>query len=102
MAILKISNDVINEDPNTPNHSNRIALAQAAMRDPSGYMRAMYSYIIMQPGINDFGADSSQIDDQTIINAVSAMWDLFAGSPNPTPAAMMVPPVPRPPMLMPA
>ena len=75
MAILRVANDVINEDPKRPNHASRLALAQACLRDPAGYERAMYSYIIMQRGINEYGADSSQIMDQTIIDTVRAMWD---------------------------
>jgi hypothetical protein len=75
MAILRVANDVINEDPKRPNHASRLALAQACLRDPARYERAMYSYIIIQPGINEFGADSSQIMDQTIIDRVRAIWD---------------------------
>jgi hypothetical protein len=102
MAVLRISNDVINEDPNAPNHANRYALAQAAMRDPASWGRSMYNYIVVQPGINEHGADSSQIADQTILDAVSAMWDSWAAQmTSPAPMMMMPPPPPPPPLPLP-
>jgi len=96
VAILHIATDVMNEATDTPNHDHRVTLANAAMKDPFTYMRAMYNYLIVQPLIVDNGADSSQIPDPDIINTVSAMWDTFAnqmaGSP-PMPMPMM-PPLP--------
>jgi hypothetical protein len=93
MAILHISTDVMNEDPATPQHDQRLALANAAMRDPNTYMRSMYNYLIVQPLIVDEGADSTQIPDQAILDTVSAMWNTFA--------AQMVQPMPLMPMMMP-
>jgi hypothetical protein len=79
MGILHISNDVLNEDPSTPNHDARVSLAKRAMQDPSGYGHAMYNQLIVMSGINENGADSSQIADQTILDSVSAVWDTFTG-----------------------
>lgn len=100
MAILHISTDVMNEPTDTPNHDNRVALANAAMKDPVTYMRTMYNYLIVQPLIVDNGADSSQIPDQDIINTVSAMWNLFAdqmAAPAPPIAGPAMMPLPLPP-----
>jgi len=97
---LHTANDVLHEDPSTPNHNNREALGAAAMRDPTTWGRNMYNFVIVQPGINEYAADITQIDDTTIMNAVSGLWDTFANQiPGAIPMAIIPPPpfIPPPP-----
>lgn len=92
MAILHTSSNVINESPETPDHEARIALAKAALSNPQQYQVQMYNYIIIQPGIVEHGADSTVIDDQVILDAVSSVWNVFATQIFP-PAVPLPPPV---------
>src|SRR5215469_6589560 len=78
MAVLQTASVILNENPAQPNHDNRLALANAAIRDPNAYSRSMYSMVIVQSGINEFGADSSQIEDTSIMTAVANLWDTIA------------------------
>lgn len=78
MAILHTSSNVINEAPDTPDHEARLALAKAALSNPTLYQAQMYNYIIIQPGIVEHGADSTVIEDQVILDAVSSVWNTFA------------------------
>jgi hypothetical protein len=75
MAILHTAESIQYEDPATPNHDNRIGLAAMAFKDPISTMSSMYTYIIIQPSIYVGAADSSTIADQSIMDAVSAVWD---------------------------
>lgn len=103
MAILHTASNIQNEDPGTPNHDNRVGLANQAFSNPWSTQQAMYAYIVIQPSIYAGAADSSTITDQTIMDAVSAIWDqmskvlyvappavpgvLTAPAPAPAPAA---------------
>lgn len=102
MSTLHSANSVIAEDPGVPNHDNRVALAKAVMLDPNGFTRSFYNFVIIQPGIVENGADQTKIDDETIMYAVSLLWDTVASlMVGTTPMGMMVPPPPPlpPPML---
>lgn len=100
MAIIHSGNSIIAEDPSTPNHDNRVALAKSAMQDPVGFTRSFYPYVIIQPGIVENGADSSLVDDMVILSAVAGLWDTVASLSAVSSFAlpMMLPPPPPPPL----
>lgn len=98
MAILHSANGVIAEDPSTPNHANRVALAKTAMSDSAAFSRSFYPYVIIQPGIAENGADSSLIDDAVIMSAVAGLWDTVANLLGPQMAGMLAPPLMPPPL----
>jgi hypothetical protein len=79
MAILHTASMVLSEDPATPDHANRVALAKNTMRDPGAYSRAMYNYVIVQPDIYPNAADPSLISDDDVQNTVNSMWNTWAG-----------------------
>jgi hypothetical protein len=101
MAIIHSGYSVIAEDPATPNHANRVALAKSAMQDPTGFTRSFYPFVVVQPGIVENGADSSLIDDSVIMSAVASLWDTIATLNSPQIPSLTAPILTPPPISFP-
>ena len=82
-AMVRQAVAVLDEDPDTPHHSARVALAQQVMQDPGGHARR----VAWAASTNDViagawaGGDQEQAatDLQFVINGV---WNAVAGIPT--------------------
>lgn len=74
MAAARIALDVVSEAANTPNHANRSAYATKVLNSPSAYAPVLAQGVCAaEPTMR------AQTQDQAIYNALSAVWDAFAG-----------------------
>jgi len=76
MATLSAAQAISSEAASTPNHQNRINLAQNVARSPDGF-KVPFTNLLCAEGI------TSQSTDAEINNMVSAVWDTMAGPPPP-------------------
>jgi len=74
MADLSAAQAISTEATDTPNHANRISLAQQVARSPDGYKGA-FTNMLCAEGI------TSASTDEEISSMVSAVWNTMAGQP---------------------
>jgi hypothetical protein len=73
-AIGKAATDVINEDPGTTNHANRLLWAKAAMADIDG-LASEYAWTIVQNAtIQTSGVEATDNDIQFVVNSNVNSW----------------------------
>lgn len=79
LAFLKLANDITNEDPTTPDHVKRLALADQVISGSGVPPRCYQLLPILNPAlqvtVNDPTADPT---DNDIIFTVSEFWNYFA------------------------
>ena len=72
-AVLNAANAVINEDPGTANHANRLVWAQAALASREGLSAAadeMFVGVCSNPTIQTTGNDATDNDIQFVVNSL--------------------------------
>jgi hypothetical protein len=74
-AIAKAAFDVLNENPSTPSHAERVVWAKSAMNDPITVTDYMTWTVVQDTTIQSHGLDST---DGEIQNAVNANINNFA------------------------
>ena len=75
VAIAKAAQDILNEDPGTTNHANRVILANNSLRDTAIEAERLMWGVVGNTTIQTNGDSSS---DQEIQNAVNGLIDTFA------------------------
>lgn len=79
LAFLKIANDITNEDPTTPDHVKRLALADQVISGSGVPPRCYQLLPILNPAlqvtVNDPTADPT---DNDILFSISEFWNYFA------------------------
>lgn len=86
-ALLKIAFQVIDEDPNTPNHAQRVAFAQLVRINPGGYAATLAPSLAMRTNVFAFatsydfeiGSVVTASGDPDIESQMATDWDLMAG-----------------------
>ena len=68
MAIRDAARDVINEDPGTANHANRVLLAKLVVRDTPGWVETFSSRLA------ELGSTTAT-SDADLKTAVASVWD---------------------------
>ena len=79
VAITVAANAILNEDPGTSNHANRLIWAKDAFNNPRGLMPGVMAAVI-SANKDAIVANILGASDATIQTAVDAAVDLFAGS----------------------
>jgi hypothetical protein len=61
---MKLAGDVINENPATANHANRVIWANAVLADPTPKVQEMKTHILLNAtiGANPNGATSNDVE----------------------------------------
>jgi len=61
---MKLAGDVLNEDPETVNHANRVVWANAVLADPTVEVKKMRTHILLNATIaaNPNGATSNDVE----------------------------------------
>jgi hypothetical protein len=77
MATASAAQDISNEAADTPNHYNRVQLAQQVARSPQNFTPAFTNLLCAED-------ITSQSTDAEIESMVSAVWNTMAGPPPPT------------------
>lgn len=75
-AIAKAAQDVLNEDPGTTNHANRVIWANSALLDARSVAERMMWGVVGNATIQTSGEASTDNDIQFVING---LIDTFAG-----------------------
>lgn len=75
-AIAKAAQDVLNEDPGTTNHADRIVWADAALSNAPAMAERMMWGVLLNSAIQSNGESSSDSEVQT---AVNSLINTFAG-----------------------
>lgn len=70
IAIESAAYDVINEDPATANHANRILWANTALNNPEKLTSIEMSLIVQNPTIAAGGDDATDGDIQFVVNGL--------------------------------
>lgn len=68
-AVASAANDILNEDPGTTNHAERVVWAKAAMKDAEGSAEQMLWSVVQNPTIQTNGLASSDNDIQFVVNS---------------------------------
>lgn len=68
-ATLKAANDIINEDPGTANHTERLAWAKSVFLDPIKYSIQMQSFVATNATVQSNGGEATDNDIQYIVNS---------------------------------
>lgn len=71
MAIRDAARDVINEDPGTANHANRILLAKLIVRDTPGWVETFSSRLA------ELGSTTAS-SDAALKTSAASVWDSTA------------------------
>ena len=74
-AIAKAAQDVLNEDPGTTNHAERVVWANEALADTITWTQRMMWAVVGNATIQTNGESSSDVEVQ---NAVNGSIDTFA------------------------
>lgn len=74
-AVAKAAQDVLNEDPSTANHANRVLWAQDALRDAKGAGETMMWGVVGNATIQAAGEAATDGDIQFVVNG---LIDTFA------------------------
>lgn len=72
-AVLNAANAIVNEDPGTANHANRLAWAQAALASRDGLTAAtdeMFVGVCSNATIQMTGNDATDNDIQFVVNSL--------------------------------
>lgn len=72
-AVLNAANAVVNEDPGTANHANRLAWSQAALASRDGLSAAadeMFVGLCSNATIQSTGNDATDNDIQFVVNSL--------------------------------
>lgn len=70
VAVFKAATDIIVEDPQTANHANRVAWAQAALLDPKAKANEMRLSVLQNATIQTLGDASTDNDVQFVVNSL--------------------------------
>jgi hypothetical protein len=70
VAISHAANDVINEDPATANHANRIVWANEVLANPERMMNLEMSLVVQNPTIETEGNNATDNDIQFVVNGL--------------------------------
>lgn len=75
-AFLETAQDVYTEDPETPNHAERLALANQVISGSGLPPRAFSILHILNPGLQVEGGSPT---DNDLLFTVSQQWNYFSG-----------------------
>lgn len=77
VAASIVADDVINEDPGTPNHTNRLLFAKLVLQNPLSRAEALTIAVV---AANDTLTTAQILGaaDSAIKTNVAAVWDTFA------------------------
>lgn len=81
--MVRAALDISGEDPATPNHSRRIALATNVLNDPRGQSEKFVWAASADNSINNTYITSQSvaaIPDGDVAKAVTSVWDAVAGT----------------------
>ena len=70
IAIESAAYDVLNEDPATANHTNRIVWANTALNNPEKLTAIEMALVVQNPTIAAGGDDSTDGDIQFVVNGL--------------------------------
>lgn len=79
-AVIKSAAYVLNEDPLTPNHVNRLAWAMAVKADPLGQAAGMWTSALTNATVIQAVGSGGEITDNDIEYVVAVMLDEFANA----------------------
>lgn len=68
-AVAKAANDILNEDPGTTNHADRVVWAKVAMKDAESTAEQMLWSVVQNATIQTNGLNSSDNDIQFVVNS---------------------------------
>jgi len=68
-AVAKASYDILNEDPATEYHAERVVWAKASMKDPTTITDQMVWTVVQNASIQITRLDSSDNDIQFVVNS---------------------------------
>lgn len=68
-AVAKASYDILNEDPGTASHAERVVWAKASMKDPTTVTDQMVWTVVQNATIQSSGLDSTDNDIQFVVNS---------------------------------
>jgi hypothetical protein len=74
-AVVKAAQDILNEDPGTANHANRLIWAGEVLNDPKAKTEEMLWGVVSNATIQTGGDASSDNDIQFVVNG---LVDTFA------------------------
>jgi hypothetical protein len=77
IAISNASYNVINEDPGTANHANRIMWANNVLASPERMMNLEMAIVVQNPTIQNAGDAAADSDIQFVVNG---LVDYFANA----------------------
>lgn len=72
-ALEKFANFILGEATTAPDHANRLRFAQHVQADPNGVMLSLMPQIIQQTAVINAGANISDTDLQTTVEAVAGV-----------------------------
>ena len=76
VAIAKCASDIYSEDPATPSHDARIALAKIAADYANNYATRFSTVVAANAAVQA----EDPVTDQTLYDATAAVWNLMAGA----------------------
>ena len=76
-ACIKSAWDVMNEDPGTTNHANRLALDKKILLDPNAINDRYYLYFMSNASVQTNGEGSA---DNDLLYVVASFFDLVANA----------------------
>lgn len=68
-AVAKAAYDIINEDPGTQYHAERLVWAKNSMENPISVSGLMVWTVVQNPTIQSSGLDSTDNDIQFVVNS---------------------------------
>lgn len=80
-------NIITTEADTTPDHAQRLDLAQRAANDPNGYASRFSHMVVGNPTIAEKAPDQESVLDNEIEYAVDQSWPAFFNPNMPTPPA---------------
>lgn len=88
-ALAVVASQVVAEDPETPNHTNRLGYARDVYRNPDAHiaywMFGVTGGSTFGTGTDDPAEDSAE-GDTALIDCMTALWDGYAGTGEPPPS----------------
>lgn len=69
---------VVTEDPTSPDHTARVALAQAVVNNPDRFAGTFVSVISADPAICGVGSDITVIGQGPLLTSISQSWTPLA------------------------
>lgn len=77
-AMIQETNGVLPEDPATPNHDNRIALAKAVLAAPDSCVDRAMPVLLTNTDISNSAPDGASLPDETLSAVIAAAWNAIA------------------------